>query len=248
EGSDVTRAKLEAEDELRKRRQAMEAAERALADAEAKLTAARQDFESATARTRLNAFIRAKATEGDYAKHLGIIAAVRRDFGQLATLMLGASNPPAQAESDRVANEARAGVIRFLDWLKDQPDVRLTPREVRSLLSLLDPEKLGEVLAPYGQLLKDHMEGSNGELESIESELKPTASQMPKFSRIILYIDDLDRCPDDTVVRVLQAVHLLLSFPLFTVVVAVDARWISRALRDQFPRLLIDGTASTASA
>jgi hypothetical protein len=248
EGSDVTRAKLQAEDELRKRRQAMEAAERALADAEAKLTATRQDFESATARSRLNAFIRAKATEGDYAKHLGIIAAIRRDFGQLAALMLGASDPSALAESDRVANEARAGVIRFLDWLKEQPDVRLTPGEVRSLLSLLDPEKLGEVLAPYVQLLKGHMEGSVSELESIELELKPTASQMPKFSRIILYIDDLDRCPDDTVVRVLQAVHLLLSFPLFTVVVAVDARWISRALRDQFPGLLMDGTTSTASA
>ena len=42
------------------------------------------------------------------------------------------------------------------------------------------------------------------------------------------------------VVQVLQAVHLLLSFPLFTVVVAVDARWISRALREQFPKRLAE--------
>lgn len=35
----------------------------------------------------------------------------------------------------------------------------------------------------------------------------------------------------DKVVEVLQAVHLLLSFPAFVVVVAVDARWVSQSLR-----------------
>ena len=35
------------------------------------------------------------------------------------------------------------------------------------------------------------------------------------INRIVLYIDDLDRCPPEKVVAVLQAVHLLLAFPLF---------------------------------
>lgn len=54
--------------------------------------------------------------------------------------------------------------------------------------------------------------------------------RLPRIDRIVLYIDDLDRCPPPRVVEVLQAVHLLLSFPLFVVVVGVDARWVSRAL------------------
>jgi predicted acylesterase/phospholipase RssA len=58
------------------------------------------------------------------------------------------------------------------------------------------------------------------------------------FNRIILYIDDLDRCPPQRVVEVLQAVHLLLSFPLFVVVVAVDARWLSQSLEAHYQRLL----------
>jgi hypothetical protein len=33
------------------------------------------------------------------------------------------------------------------------------------------------------------------------------AAPLPRFSRIILYIDDLDRCPPDKVVDVLQVVH-----------------------------------------
>lgn len=55
-----------------------------------------------------------------------------------------------------------------------------------------------------------------------------------KIDRIVLYIDDLDRCPPDRVVQVLQAIHLLLAFPLFVVVVGVDSRWITRSLQQSY--------------
>ena len=54
---------------------------------------------------------------------------------------------------------------------------------------------------------------------------------LPRVDRIVLYIDDLDRCPEDKVVQVLQAIHLLLFFPLFVVVVGVDPRWMLHSLR-----------------
>jgi hypothetical protein len=63
---------------------------------------------------------------------------------------------------------------------------------------------------------------------------------LPRIDRIILYIDDLDRCPPKQVVEVLQAVHLLLAFELFVVVVGVDPRWISRSLKKHYPELLDD--------
>lgn len=52
----------------------------------------------------------------------------------------------------------------------------------------------------------------------------------PPIQRIVLYIDDLDRCPAPRVVQVLEAVHMLLAFPLFTVVVGVDPRWLRESL------------------
>ncbi|MFC2141994.1 P-loop NTPase fold protein [Acidobacteriota bacterium] len=58
--------------------------------------------------------------------------------------------------------------------------------------------------------------------------------------RIILYIDDLDRCPKDKVIKVLQAVHLLLAFKLFVVVVAVDARWVRSSLANSYEQLIAD--------
>ena len=54
----------------------------------------------------------------------------------------------------------------------------------------------------------------------------------------MLYIDDLDRCTPERVVAVLEAVHLLLAFPLFVVVVAVDPRWLRRSLEKVYPDLL----------
>lgn len=51
--------------------------------------------------------------------------------------------------------------------------------------------------------------------------------------RLILYIDDLDRCTYEQVYAVLQAIHLLLAFELFVVVVGVDMRWVEDALAGQ---------------
>ncbi len=58
------------------------------------------------------------------------------------------------------------------------------------------------------------------------------------LDRIVLYIDDLDRCSPQQVVDVLQAVHLLLAFDLFVVVVGVDPRWLLRSLSTHYDRLI----------
>ena len=61
--------------------------------------------------------------------------------------------------------------------------------------------------------------------------------------RIVLYVDDLDRCPPAQVVQALEAIHLLLALDLFVVVVAVDSRWLLRSLAVHYKELLNAGTA-----
>lgn len=68
----------------------------------------------------------------------------------------------------------------------------------------------------------------------------PAISDEHAIDRVVLYIDDLDRCPTDMVIKVLEAVHLLLAFPLFVVVVAVDARWLESSLREHYTQLRAD--------
>jgi hypothetical protein len=65
--------------------------------------------------------------------------------------------------------------------------------------------------------------------------------------RIVLYIDDLDRCGHRQVVEVLQAVNLLLALDLFVVVVGVDPRWLLRSLRSEYATVL-DGGATSGQA
>jgi hypothetical protein len=60
------------------------------------------------------------------------------------------------------------------------------------------------------------------------------------LERIVLYIDDLDRCPPQRVVDVLAAVHLMLALPLFVVVVAVDPRWLLASLRHYYRELFTE--------
>lgn len=51
--------------------------------------------------------------------------------------------------------------------------------------------------------------------------------------RIILYIDDLDRCSEERIVEVLEAVHLLMAFELFVVVAGIDPDWVKVALKNK---------------
>src|ERR1700754_1331073 len=92
------------------------------------------------------------------------------------------------------------------------------------LLALIrrDFEKMRDL---FQEQRKEANDGKSGE---------DAQADLNRIDRIVLYIDDLDRCPPDRVVQVLQAIHLLLAFPLFVVVVGVDSRWITRSLQQSY--------------
>jgi hypothetical protein len=95
-----------------------------------------------------------------------------------------------------------------------------------------------------GQVRRD-LEQLQKTLAELRAQSDADAEAEPPLERIVLYIDDLDRCPPQRVVEVLAAVHLMLALPLFVVVVAVDPRWLLQALRGHHGGLLrIDPAAS----
>ncbi len=51
--------------------------------------------------------------------------------------------------------------------------------------------------------------------------------------RIVLFIDDLDRCEPDKVVEVLEAIQLLVKTNLFVVIVAIDPRYVCLSLENK---------------
>jgi KAP family P-loop domain len=56
--------------------------------------------------------------------------------------------------------------------------------------------------------------------------------------RIVLKIDDLDRCPPRKVVEVLEAAQLLVKTDLFVVLLAIDLRYVTRAIERRYDGIL----------
>ncbi|MEQ9230044.1 MAG: P-loop NTPase fold protein, partial [Cyclobacteriaceae bacterium] len=88
-----------------------------------------------------------------------------------------------------------------------------------------DFETLSELFYENG-----NAETQDENIRKDKQEIRNQFKEGKRLERIILYIDDLDRCADNKVLEVIQAVHLLMAFPLFNVVVGVDKKCIRNAL------------------
>jgi len=207
-----------------------------------------EQVEQMHADRRMATLIRERSQSSDYTQHLGIIARVRADFQQLSTLLREARTDSekelpqikerqAQEEErkkqkDRKIEEGKKGLIKET---KEHP-----PRIPARFLNLFRrrPARLGDAKSPTNGPYKESksdlgMQPSEGGSSGPNNRPDTDDKLFPTIDRIILYIDDLDRCPEKNVVEVLQAVHLLLAFPLFVVVVGVDPRWLLRSLGQQ---------------
>jgi hypothetical protein len=96
------------------------------------------------------------------------------------------------------------------DYRKHLGLLALVRDDFEKLSGLIDDENWK--LAP--PLLGDKPRAGLRKFATLDEE---DAEAPSRINRIVLYIDDLDRCPPNKVVEVLQAVHLLLAFPLFVV-------------------------------
>lgn len=144
----------------------------------------------------------------------------------------------------RAANEALGRVgLRSMDVTASRAEQDPEIQRIKRRLAELDRRRglFDFVLERAGS---DDYRRHFGLISVLRSDLERLANHLGSTDsppRIVLYIDDLDRCPPVQVVEVLQAVHLLLAFPLFVVVVGVDPRWLLRSLEQHFTEILSSG-------
>jgi len=128
----------------------------------------------------------------------------------------------ARAELARALSDAANASLpaQMLQLVSGRVEDQSYAKELTTLsLARADLEALSRLLADQ------RVEAANK-----DSSDNPPVPGPRAVDRVILYIDDLDRCKPADVVRVLQLVHMLLAFELFVVVVAVDARWVEQSL------------------
>ncbi|MDI5963366.1 P-loop NTPase fold protein [Streptantibioticus silvisoli] len=151
---------------------------------------------------------------------------------------LTAPGGPLGTDAEQRLKEADGAVAALLN--------RLAQIDAATRLGLLmdtGESRYADARGLVGQIHRD-LEQLTRDLAAAGAEAAARPGGWQPLERIVLYIDDLDRCTSRRVVEVLSAVHLLLALPLFVVVVAVDPAWVRGALRDYYGELSAAGAGS----
>ncbi|WP_232668346.1 P-loop NTPase fold protein [Pseudonocardia sp. TRM90224] len=166
---------------------------------------------------------------------ISILLAQLLDLPLLAWIVtagsIGASIPTIVG---RARDAAVKGRTRLAD---DKARLDTKVEELEAQLNQVDPARGLDALVTQ-LAATDRYASYRGLAGRIHQDLARLDRQMsavddPRMrQRIILYIDDLDRCASDRVMQVLQVINLLVSMRLFVVVVAVDPRWLITALEE----------------
>ena len=159
--------------------------------------------------------------------------AASRERAAADAAVAAAQQQLSQAERD--LHQARTGQ-QLQRFVEDAAGDRY--RQHLGLMSTIN-----EDLDNLGQILQE-LEADRAARRRLRAGGTELEGEVPAAPRIVLFIDDLDRCPPARVVEVLEAVHLLLAKPLFVVVVAVDARWLLRSVDTHFQSLVDASTAT----
>ena len=94
-------------------------------------------------------------------------------------------------------------------------------------------------------LLEEEQYGRQTDLMSeIRADLEFLQERLGAQTRMLIIIDDLDRCEPGKAVEVLQAVNLLLNFPSFVVCLGIDAHVVTAAIEAHYEGLLQAAGAS----
>ena len=160
-----------------------------------------------------------------------------------------------EASDSHVEAELAAAETRVQELSADLGDVssgrrlgrfaaeRSTAGDYRAHLGLIsrihaDFERMSDILEEQAAAEADREKRGEG---------TQNEAQYPMIDRVVLYIDDLDRCPPRRVVEVLEAIHLILALRLFVVVIAVDPRWLLRSLRLHYANVVTDTSENGAT-
>ncbi|MEA5579536.1 P-loop NTPase fold protein, partial [Anabaena sp. UHCC 0451] len=128
----------------------------------------------------------------------------------------------------------RVGLTAQYKSLLDFVNNRLDDNSYQKLLGIM--HQIQDDLKDLSEHLTYKSANTNPEKLKVLKEYFPRGP-----ARIVLYIDDLDRCPPDRVVQVLEAVQLLLNTEIFIIVLAIDDRYIGRALEHIYRGVLKRG-------
>lgn len=172
----------------------------------------------------------------------------REQKEKVGQLQKEADEKRQQADAaEQEQREARARIEEIRKQIEDLTPGRMIGRFIQDRASAEDyrkhlgvPALIRRDFEKLALMFRSQRKVEEERKDGLDASGRPLAGRNDPsvVNRIVLYIDDLDRCEPSKVVEVLRMIHLLLAFPLFVVVVAVDARWMKRSLKDRYDLML----------
>ena len=153
--------------------------------------------------------------------------------------------------------EAADSFLKRVDWLKAAKKVANwgvtavtgipTPSSVQDLSNAIDA-----LVTKAGSLNQDDIKSGLGELKTYigSAEKKRVVTEITEFreeynkllkaakiDRLVILVDDLDRCLPDTAIATMEAMKLFLFMPKTAFIIAADETMIEYSVRRHFPNL-----------
>jgi predicted KAP-like P-loop ATPase len=150
-------------------------------------------------------------------------------------------------------------VLKHIDWLKVAR--RAGGLAFNAFTGLPSPDQISDLVSfavgklqdPSTFLTTDNAKAVAGELQAVWKQV-PEAKSVPEevrefhkafaklmakadLDRLVVIVDDLDRCLPETAVETLEAIRLFVSLPMTAFVVGADEDMIKYAVRRHFPEL-----------
>lgn len=159
--------------------------------------------------------------------------------------------------SQKVAEQAKK-VLRRVDWMKlarkagaygltlatgiPHPEtIKEMGSAARSLISKgaenVSPETVAALLEGSDEFLREVAEDNAPEQMHAFREEFAELLKDAEIDRLIVLVDDLDRCLPDTAIETLEAIRLFLFVPRAAFIIAADEGMIEYAVRQHFPDL-----------
>ena len=100
-----------------------------------------------------------------------------------------------------------------------------------SALTLSIP-KISDIVGIFGESSEDDL--SDPTLQGFRAEFDELMGELEEIDRVVVLVDDLDRCLPDTVVAALEAIKLFLSVRKMGFVIAADRRLVTLAIATRY--------------
>jgi tRNA A37 threonylcarbamoyladenosine biosynthesis protein TsaE len=144
----------------------------------------------------------------------------------------------------------RKGGKEEQDGKKEREEIRRNQAKINAInnrLKVLEGDSIHDIVK--GRMASDHYENllgilhkAHNDLETLSQAMLSKAKDIDVFPRgeprVVIFFDDMDRCEQEKVVELLEAMQLLVKNKLFVAVVAMDPRYVCKSLEKKYKGVL----------